>query len=209
MQKLLALVAIAGCAVSANANLLVNGSFEDGTFVPNSDNTMTLGVGDTTMPGWTVVTNSIAWIADPNDFSDISASDGDKSLDLTGYSSNPYGGVMQTFATTVGVTYTVSFDLGQNGSYGPSDIYAQINNGSLNEFSLADNGGNTWQTETFSFVGFGSSATLTFTGNANSGNTNYIGLDNVIVTGAATPEPSTYAVFGIGALGLVQRRRRR
>jgi hypothetical protein len=70
---------VAACASallagSANANLLVNGSFEDAKdFVDNyGGDTMNLGVGSTTMKGWTVIGTTsgaeLAWIGPTNPY---------------------------------------------------------------------------------------------------------------------------------------------
>ena len=69
----------------AHANLIVNGSFENGSFVPNGQNTMSLPVGSTNMTGWTVFNDTVAWISDPNPFAGIHASNGIRSLDLADY----------------------------------------------------------------------------------------------------------------------------
>src|SRR5579883_1141472 len=48
---------------SGGPELLVNGSFENtgGTFVPDGNNVMSLGVGSTVIPGWTIVSGEIVW----------------------------------------------------------------------------------------------------------------------------------------------------
>src|SRR5207253_1034987 len=93
------LLACGGAAQAAN--LLVNGSFEDLSHFSNQGaDTMTVLVGDsTTMPGWTVFSNDVAWIGPTNPFS-LTASPGGGSyfLDLSGYHAAD-GGVQQTIAT--------------------------------------------------------------------------------------------------------------
>ena len=93
-----------GLLTNANANIIVNGSFEQGTdpgvFLPLPD-------GSTAIAGWTttgVSTDYIGtlWVAD----------DGDRSLDLVG--SPGLGGVMQTFTTIPNVNYIVTFALAGN-----------------------------------------------------------------------------------------------
>lgn len=68
-------------AAAAHANLLSNGSFESGNFVNQGSDTMSLAVGSTTISGWTVVTDTTAWIGPTNPFG-LSASDGSFFLDL-------------------------------------------------------------------------------------------------------------------------------
>jgi hypothetical protein len=209
MRKFIGIIALCGIGVAAHADPFQNGSFENGNFVANGDDTMSLAPSATDITGWTVVGDSIAWIGPTNPFNGIAASDGSYSLDLTGYGDGgpSYGGVQQIFDTIAGATYTVKFDLGQNGSYGPSDIYAEVGP-SLNEFSLPNNEGQTWQTETFTFVASGTSTAIQFVGNNNSGGTNYVGLDNVRITTNAVPEPVSMTLLGLGAFSLLRKRSR-
>jgi hypothetical protein len=78
---------------------------------------MSLASGSTAIPGWTTTNGTFtAWIQNGNPWA-IPASDGSFFLDLTGYSdSGTYGGVTQSFATTIGAQYTLTFDLGYGGN---------------------------------------------------------------------------------------------
>src|SRR5450755_3887877 len=84
-------------ASMAHANLLTNGSFENGTFVPNTQDTDVLAPTSTAMTGWTVIGGeSLAWIGPTNPFG-LTASQGSYFLDLTGYSAGPpFSGVSQS-----------------------------------------------------------------------------------------------------------------
>ncbi len=181
---------------SAQAAPFTNGSFEDGTFTPVSDDTVRLSVADTTMPGWTVSgTHEIAWIGGSNPFG-LMASNGDKFLDLTSYGFGAGGGVEQTFDTIAGKTYNVTFDIG--GATG-TQIVATAH-GSGGTFS-ATGGLTSWTPQLLTFTAIGSSTLLSFLGAAESGS-DYIGLDNVQVAVAATPLPGSVLMFGTGLLGL-------
>ena len=106
--------AVLGVGLPAYSNLLQNGSFESGNFVPDADDTMPLAVGATDMTGWTVQNASLAWIGPSNPFG-LTASDGGYFLDLSGYHDNaPYAGVLQaqSISTTIGAQYRVSLDIG-------------------------------------------------------------------------------------------------
>jgi hypothetical protein len=95
---------IALAASAAHANLLVNGSFEQGNHTNDGNNTETLLPGATDITGWTTVGSHVSWIADPNPFG-LTAQDGSRFLDLTGYTVGaPFGGVTQTITTTPGAT---------------------------------------------------------------------------------------------------------
>src|SRR5260370_21544290 len=111
--------ALAG--VDARANQITNGSFEDTnkSFVGDVNKTDQLASGSAAIPGWTTINGvPTAWIRNGNPWN-ISASNGSYFLDLTGYSDfGTYGGVTQSFATTPGTGYVVTFDLGYGGNSG-------------------------------------------------------------------------------------------
>jgi hypothetical protein len=102
------------------APLVTNGDFAD---IGNvwTDNT-TLGSNDwksagaVPIPGWTNVPGfaNEFWVGAPNSYG-LSASPGNGSaffVDLTGQAnSQPFGGLEQTIATTVGTSYKLTFDL--------------------------------------------------------------------------------------------------
>ena len=113
MKKIVFIAVVcAFVALPVRAELIQNGSFESGNFVPNHENIMTLPVGSTTITGWTVVNDDIAWIRETNPYG-ILTPNGFLLLDLTAYdNSAPHGGVTQTIATTVGQNYALSVDLG-------------------------------------------------------------------------------------------------
>jgi hypothetical protein len=172
-------------AVGAHANLIVNGSFENGNFIPNGDNTMSLAVGATSMTGWTVYNDTLAWIGDPNPFFGLHASNGVKSLDLADYATGgPYGGVVQNFPTTPGARYRVTFDLGTHNHYTASASIMVSAAGSSQTFSSVSSAGQRWDTYTWLFTATSTSTALSFLGTFNT--FTYIGLDNIIVESAGT-----------------------
>lgn len=216
--KLLALTSAAVLAVPVAGkatNVVTNGSFEDTTnFVPNSQDTMTLPVGSTAMPGWTVAGGEpLAWIGPTNPFG-LTASDGSYFLDLTGYVTGgpPFSGVAsQTIATSPGSTYLLSFDLGSSSTYGLPDALTAKVAAASQTFTSTAAGTNNWQTETLMFAATATTTTISLIGEAGD---NYIGLDNVsviFVSGpSAIPEPASLALLGasLGGLGLMRRRKR-
>lgn len=180
-MKSTVLIAAAFLAPMSRANLITNGSFEDGNFVPNGQNVMSLGVTSTTMTGWTVYQDAVSWVGDPNPFNGAHASDGSKSLDLTDYQDGPpYGGVRQSLLTTPGVRYRVSFDLGTHPTW---TAYASINvsaAGNGQTFSSASGSQQKWDTYSWEFTANSASTELTLVGVDQT--YAYIGLDNVVVT---------------------------
>jgi hypothetical protein len=183
----------------AQANLVVNGSFENTAgFVPNADDTMSLAVGSTTMTGWTVINDKIAWIGPSNPWG-LTASAGNYFLDLTDYyDPSPYGGVRQTINTGSG-QYQLEFDLGSSNNFGiPSAITATAGSTSQT-FPSTSSSNNVWKHCTMTFTASGPT-TISLTGNTG---LYYIGLDNVTVV----PVPAAVWLLGTGLVGLVVRRR--
>jgi hypothetical protein len=114
------------------------------------------------------------------------------------------GTLSQTFNTTAGATYTVSFWLAHNVTIAPSNQFSVFWNGTVITGSTLTNVG-TFGYTNFTFTGLtspGSTSTLLFEYRDND---DFFRLDTVTVV----PEPSTYAllVSGVGLLGLAQYRR--
>lgn len=202
-----ALVLALTLAESANANLIANGSFESGDFSPPSNQTMTLAPGATALDGWEIVNDSIAWIGVGDPWG-LDAQDGDRFLDLSDYAAGPpFGGVQQSFASTAGYEYTVTFQLGSSTYWGRPAALTVSAAGQSEIFQSAPSGGNNdWDAESFVFVATGTTTTLSFVG---ASGVDYIGLDNVNVAVSAVPEPATVllALSGLAVLGLHLRRR--
>ena len=189
-------------------NLLVNGSFESGSFTNQYglNDTMSLFPGATNISGWTVTglgSNDLAWEGPTNNFGPsggvFAASDGSYYLDLTGYHDAPsYDSISQTVATEVGRAYHFSFDLGSDslydGSYSggmfdaPGVMLLLNSNNVFAAFNNYPNSRNYWQTWNFYFVAQAAQTSFTLTA-ANSGRSAYVGLDNVNLS-AAAPRPS-------------------
>lgn len=180
----------------AHANLLSNGSFEQGAFAPPSNQTMTLLPGSTAITGWQVVTDRLAWINAGNPWS-LTAQDGNFFLDLSDYSAGkPFGGIQQSFATTPGYEYTVTFELGSSNRWGrPDGLTVSAAGQSATYVGAATGTLNDWQPFSFVFKATGASTTLSFVGQSG---VNYIGLDNVSATVTAVPEPSLGALWLAG-----------
>ncbi|MGD0260638.1 MAG: DUF642 domain-containing protein [Verrucomicrobiota bacterium] len=194
--------ALLGVGLSSHANLLINGSFEQGNFVPTEQGSMLLGVGATDITGWTVENGGLAWDGPTNPYG-LTASDGSYFLDLTGDHDNiPYGGVVQsqTISTTIDAVYQLSFDLGSDSHYDTTAVGVQVTAGSASETftsSLPVNR-NQWQTFTFDFTATSANTSISLDGDA-SNYQEYIGLDNVSVV--EVPEPGTLTlVAGPGLL---------
>lgn len=201
LRSAVAGLAVLVCSVT-HANLIANGSFESGAFAPPSNQTMTLSPGSAALTGWQVVNDAMAWIGVGDPWG-LDAQDGDRFLDLSDYSAGaPFGGVQQTLATQTGHEYTVTFHLGSSNQWGrPAALNVSAAGQSVRFESPTTGTNNDWQEFSFVFVANSSSTTLSFIG---ASGVNYIGLDNVVATVTAVPEPTTAAllIVGITALGL-------
>jgi len=113
---LIAALVWTGSAAKASS-LLVNGSFEQG---PPVGSFLNLPGGSTSITGWVVTGEGIDYVG-----SLFPASDGTHCIDLDGSSRSaktpPFaeGGIAQTFATTPGTRYQVTFDMAGNPLRGP------------------------------------------------------------------------------------------
>jgi hypothetical protein len=210
--QVLFLTAALGVATSPQANLLTNGSFESGAFVNEGNNTMSPAVGSTVITGWTVENDTTAWIGTPNPFG-LTASNGSFFLDLTNYQAGaPFAGMSQTIATTPGATYSLSFDLGSSSQWGLPDSITASAAGTSQTFVSPMTGVDVWTNASMQFIA--SSATTKVLLQGASG-FNYIGLDNVAVEFVSgpgpgqIPEPTAFALLGLGLAGLAVSRRRK
>jgi hypothetical protein len=161
---------------------LVNGSFESGSFSP-------WVVNDPS--GFTMLGSDSAFAHTGTFYANLGASPN-------------VGTLSQTFNTTPGTTYSLSFWLAHDVTATPSNQFSVFWNGTVIAGSTLTNVG-TFGYTNFTFTGLtapGSTSTLQFQYRDND---DFFRLDTVSVV----PEPSTYAFMlsGVGLLGLVQYRR--
>ncbi len=223
-RRLAAVAATLVLASSSQANLLTNGSFELGVNPPGppGDPFKVVNTGNsTTLTGWTVGgAVGVDWIHS----SYWQASQGNYSLDLNALG---IGSVSQTFATTAGATYAVTYDLSMNPdtnntfpiprvatvlatNAGDGTVLGQTNlNVPFNAFNSTFANMN-WTPNGLTFTATGSSTTLAFiSGNDYAGG---FALDNVsvVATGVTTPVPAPAGLLlGLVGVALAARFRRR
>jgi hypothetical protein len=181
-----ALAVICGAAHATAANLVVNGSFEQGT----------LGIGSFT--GWQTL------IGDANTFVDSSGQTGPLYGQASAGIWSAYFGsthadggasISQTLATTAGQKYLLTFDLANdNGGAAPANSFAAsvVGNPALSFSNLGDQN---YFHEQYSFVASSNTTSLSFSAYNDA---SYLELDNVVVS--AVPEPATSALLLAGAL---------
>lgn len=201
-------------STTANANLLTNGDFE--TSQSGADATQIV-------PGWTL-TGSVLQVGNFNRFgfagstfwfgAGSPAQDGSYAIAFNAGQDSALGSVFQTFATTAGERYRLSYDFGTTLS-GDQRMLVEVlgNDGSTILANRTDHSvtpdAQLLAAYTLNFIANGSTTTLRFSDVISNPTTNQDGvLDNVVVTdmGPSVPEP---APFALAALGLALARRKR
>lgn len=154
--------------------------------------------------GWNFGNGSYSWnntlSSDPTDYYVLLRASGGRDSYMT-----------QTFNTVAGTTYTLSFDYLRSAKgavqFGVQDGATDAGDWLIYQaLPKQRSDGGAWTTGTYTFTALSNQATLGFV-TASAGAKVY--LDNISVV-AAVPEPASMALFlaGLGALGVVSRRRR-
>ena len=183
-----------GSAGPANANLITNGGFETNT-----------------LAGWTSsgFVGTTPWTLCCGAFNSQPVANGTY-LAVLGYSDAATNGwLSQTFSTTAGSTYFLSFDYGAFGS-NAQQVTVTATNSTLGAIVVTDatptfNRSLLVGSYNYSFSATGASSTLTFTDTSGV----YVGalgaLDNVSIK---VPLPGTVALMALGLAGFGAARRR-
>ena len=226
-MRLFALALCASCfavPASASLNLIADGGFEANP-AEHGGYTHIAGGASFDNGAWRVTGVDIlhvdtAFHAGANPPLTFDAHGGRDSLDLTGTgNSGPGDGIYQEVATEAGKTYTLSFWVGRamsSGSVGGdyrsnATMRLSIDGGLPMDFVNGDtiDSGIAWKQFTTSFVATGPSTRIAF---LNGLGNDYLGLDDVALTGGgAVPETAVWSltVGGFGMLGGMLRRRPR
>ena len=220
-------------------NLIQNGSFETpvvslGTvtilgiqvIVPGAEVFIDAGAPNNGITDWSVTQGDVTLVNNGssvvNALGLLNAPDGNQFAVLNSLTISPLGllsvgatgTLQQTFATTAGNAYQLSFDyagLSVSALNGNAALQVTVSN---SRSSTAPNNGaninvslNSFQNETFDFVATGTSSTLTFDEPTGSlANANGVALDAVTLTDlGSTPVPECphFALAAIGFLGLL------
>ena len=174
---------------------------------------MTYAGGSTAITGWTVVGVDSDLISGSFMQSGITfqAQEGAQWIDLAGHTSNSQSsGVTQDIATTIGLSYAISFYVGSatdNGFFYPSLIDLSINGGPRTTYTNPTAPSNMldWELFTVPFTATQNTTNITFY-NGGASNNYLSAVDNIAV--AVVPEPSTAFFGSVGLLAFCFRRRR-
>ncbi len=202
-------------SLSAHANLLVNGDFED---QPNWGNGAsgnsgyTLFTNSDDMPGWTISSGYGVTVHNTNSYPTIS---GNYSVNMDAEGHNQHNASFyQNFATVDGAIYDFSYDwsiwLSNSAIALEVSIIDTLTSSSIYNSFINGNDSRGSDTETTTFIGTGNSFQLLIHENPESGvNDNTFMVDNFVVSQANTvPNAPTLLLFGIGFLGLFVSKRK-
>jgi len=180
-------------ASSGAVGLLTNSGFENNSVVVPNGGYVTVGAGSSAITGWTVGGVSVDLIqGNYNAISNIS-------VDLAG-TPGP-GSVSQSFNATAGYTYTLDWDIANNGGSANSLVVT------LGEKTLTYSPSNPSYHASFSWMAPLTKSYLVTFASTDSNNSGAV-IDNAVLT--AVPEVGTMAMSlaGLGVLCFVARRRR-
>jgi hypothetical protein len=197
-------ILVAGFATSAQANLILNGSFED-----TGDSAALGGFGSantwqiySVIPSWEATQTMEIWT---NNFI-VPAYDGKNILELNAHPATSGGefSISQNFATQKDQVYKLSF-AGRKRQANKNESFSV----SVGDFAtdILDQASDKWTEYSYQFVATGDSTTLTFTSLDGGRDTTGNLLDAVNVI--AVPEPGPIALISLGLLGLVGLRLKR
>lgn len=206
-SRILVAVVLLTCPSFRSNGAILNGSFEEPVIVENLNFT-----GAFSFNGWTGFSTGTggdgnAGIVVGTEFG-LSPSDGNQHFSFNG-NNPPFGTyIEQTFATTIGKSYSVSFCIARNNGFAEQflALNAQVFNGAGAQLAslLAQPLATTnYTTKTFAFVADSETSRLRFT-DASGANPN---TDVFIDAVSIVPEPSSALLLLSGAALLIRRRR--
>jgi hypothetical protein len=218
-RRTVAALAVVGVAVLATsapafADPPTNSSFETPVVTGAFD---TYAAGDTTLTGWTIVSGTVDQTSSPN----WTMADGNQGLDLSGTSR---GTIQQSFPTTAGVGYTISWNYGSFNSTvacpgGERTAVFSVEGSAVIPMAVtsASNTDPNWQSASTTFTGTGSPVLLQFADTTTAaGPSCGVALDNIAIAEDASvpvvdPEVAAglLAIAGLGAGAWFMLRRRR
>lgn len=216
MKMIHKFIPFAGMVLLSLSNIsaasISNPSFE--TFIGNvrPDGGLQLNPGTANLTDWSVIGSEIAVLTPPNRWN-LTASDGDNFLDLTGYTNTRYPkGISQELSgLVVGQPYIFSMDLGVSNDNsvcsncgGPIVVEASIGDTDQIFTHNSSDPGNIWMTYGFEFIANNTNMSLTIVGNSAPGF--YIGLDNISVSAVPLPPAAWLLLSGVAVVFRLRKR---
>lgn len=174
--------------------MIVNGSFELGSFVQNyTTNAGFVSPGESRLTGWHINSAPIAWKQTGNIWG-LNASTGNRFIDLNGQGN--LGTISQSVNFSSNGAYLLTFDLGSDNRWDPNftlgvffnnQLVNSFNNRTSNAYDVNPNDG-AWTAHRYSFTADISTIDISFKVIGTSGQNYYVGLDNIQLTQTDTFE---------------------
>lgn len=183
-----ALLVSLGVAAGPAGAQIVNGSFEPAT---GTVGWMIVSGGSSIIPGWVTTDNGVEWVLGSS--GGAPAPDGLHVVDLACYVYSA-GGIQQTFATTPGVPYTITFMLGTlaaSGRDGTCQIVVDADAQSQTFSHTNVSSVITYASKNFTFIADNASATLRFRCLQNA-NAHFAYLDAVSTEAVVSDTPASW-----------------
>ncbi len=201
-------LAALGVPVAASANLLSNGDFEDPAITAQTSESISSG----TVTSWTWAGSGGSEYLQNGSDGSVDPQSGNQWISW-GNSGYIGGSLAQSFITSSGTTYTVSYWLNDYVAVDAAQqVTVSVNNAGMTSQTANMPSGFGWTEHTFDFTATSLSTTLTFfdASSLSAGNDANWALDNVSVdaTAAAIPEPGTMGILATALLGFGLIRRR-
>ena len=165
----LLLSCLAMCPPIADAQVLVNGNFENGPPIPPLDAMLAVGTGSTAIPGWTVSSGTVVVVSDVY-WVPLS---GTRSMNLSdnrpSSTSTVPGAIEQTFDSAPGATYRLTFWLSGEPFSTPTLKHLRVNAGPVQQDYAFDSTpawhwDMAWSQRTLDFTAVSTRTTLRFAG---------------------------------------------
>jgi hypothetical protein len=204
LSKLISATCLSAALCSGvQANLIVNGSFEDigaGAALGGYGSAATWQIYSS-IPEWDASQNVEIW---SNNFI-VPAYDGNRVLELNAHPGDVNGSfsILQDFATVTGHAYELTF-AGRKRQQGSDEAFS-VSVGDVVD-SIYNQTWGSWNEYNYTFTALSSLSTLTFTSLDGGSDTTGNIFDGVSVT--AVPEPGSLALILLGLAGLVVTRKK-
>lgn len=205
------LLFLAGCLILISSPVAsAQVGFQNGTFdspvIPSNVSVVNLYVpGDTSITGWTSALGyNGTYTGTVGHFANRSQDPGGHSVALGYY--NGVNAIEQTFGLAPNQAYQVSFWLATDCCNGPPAVLRVSASGASADYQAPPGSGDVfamgWEQHSFLFTSDNSASTTLWFGNVRG----IAAIDTITIS--PVPEPSTWAVFGLGALAMLAARRR-